>query len=106
MGLLARGLECQGLPTVYVGVVQDVMKLIRPPRAAFVDYPLGHPFGRPGDREGQTAVLRAVLRLLETAPGPATLAQLPFNWGEPFVYVPGQGAKVNRPIPPELSPSG
>lgn len=96
MGLIARGLERRGLPTVVVGHMLDIMELNRPPRAAFLDFPLGHPFGRPGDRPRQLAILREALRLLETGTGPGTLAQLPFAWGEPFTFTPGQGPKVNK----------
>jgi D-proline reductase (dithiol) PrdB len=97
VGLIARGLERRGLPTVVVGHMLDIMRLNRPPRAAFLDFPLGHPFGRPGDRPQQLAILRATLRLFETATGPGTLVQLPFAWGEPFTFTPGQGQKVNKP---------
>ncbi|MDA8216360.1 MAG: hypothetical protein M0Z94_01940 [Dehalococcoidales bacterium] len=90
MGLIARGIERRGLPTVFVGMMLDVLELIRAPRAAFLDLPLGHPFGRPGDREGQLAILWDVLALLASARESGTVSQLPQAWGEPFTYVPGQ----------------
>lgn len=83
-------MERRGLPTVVVGVMLDIMQVNRPPRAAFVDFPLGHPFGRPNDQAGQRAILKDVLRLLETAPAAGSLARLPYAWGEDFAYVPGQ----------------
>ena len=90
MGLIARGIESRGLATVFVGVMLDIMKVTRPPRSAFVDFPLGHPFGRPFDAAGQRAVLRDVLCLLALAQEPCSLVELPHGWGEPFTFVPGQ----------------
>lgn len=66
------------------------MKINRPPRAAFLDFPMAHPFGRPFDREQQLAILRDVLSLLSSAHGPGTLVELPYEWGEPFSYAPRQ----------------
>lgn len=93
MGLIARGLERLGLPTVLVGHMLDIIQLNRPPRAAFLDMPLGHPCGRPGDPARQRAILRDVLGLLATATAPGTLVQLPHEWGEPFTFVPGQSQR-------------
>ncbi|MHB1007393.1 MAG: hypothetical protein ACYC3S_17395 [Chloroflexota bacterium] len=87
---MARGIEARGLPTVVVGAMRDIMYLNKPPRAAFVDHPLGHPFGRPGDAVGQRAILGAALAVLASAPTSGTLVDLPFAWGEPFSFVPGQ----------------
>lgn len=94
MGLIARGLERLGLPTVFVGHMLDIMRLNRPPRAAFLDMPLGHACGRPGDRAQQRAILRDVLSLLATATGPGTLVILPHAWGEPFTFTPGQSQRA------------
>jgi hypothetical protein len=89
VGLLARGIEKLGLPTVYVGLMLDIMQIIRPPRAAFLNFPLGHPIGKPFQPNLQLAILKDILSLLETAREPETLVHLPFVWGEPFTFVPG-----------------
>lgn len=86
-------MERHGLPTVFVGMMLDIMKINRPPRAAFVDFPLGHPFGRPFDAGTQRAILRDVLGLLAVAQEYGSLVELPYSWGEPFTFVPGQGTK-------------
>ena len=45
----------------------------------FLNYPLGNPAGRPHDAENQREVLRAGLKLLEQATGPA-IVDLPYRW--------------------------
>jgi hypothetical protein len=72
----------------------DIMRRIRPPRAVFLDFPLGHPFGKAFDHRLQRSILRDTLGFLETARPPADLRILPYVWGEPFTYVPGLAAKL------------
>ena len=58
----------------------DITERIRPPRAAFLNVPLGNATGRPHDAEGQRQVLRRVLGLAETAREPGAIAELPDRW--------------------------
>jgi hypothetical protein len=44
------------------------MAQVRPPRAVFVNAPMGNNFGRPGDRDTQRRILRLALDLVATAP--------------------------------------
>ncbi|REJ86261.1 MAG: hypothetical protein DWQ36_09915 [Acidobacteria bacterium] len=53
-----------------------------PPRAVFVDYPLGHTSGKPDDPADQDAILEAALRLLEAAVAPGTIVDLDLRWAE------------------------
>ncbi len=53
-----------------------------PPRAVFVNYPLGHPVGKPNDPASQRAILLAALNVLVTATEPGTLVELPFKWDD------------------------
>ena len=50
--------------------MREHTKLIAPPRALWVSFPLGRPFGIPGDAGFQRSVLRAVLDLLDAGDGP------------------------------------
>ena len=59
------------------------MLQVKPPRSAFVDFPLGHNFGKPNDVGRQTSILKDVFRVLLEA-GPGELIDLPYEWGEPF----------------------
>jgi hypothetical protein len=76
-------LEREGLPTVSLTSAIDITERIRPPRAAFVNFPLGNATGRPHDVEGQRRVLRGALQLAETVREPGTITELPDRWPEP-----------------------
>lgn len=51
-----------------------------PPRASFLDYPLGHTAGRPHQLEEQIEIATAALRLVETATEPGTIVPLAHAW--------------------------
>lgn len=82
VSLVARHLEAHGIPTVCVGSAYDILAAARPPRACFVDYPLGHTAGKPFDVADQDDILRAALALFEAAAGADTLVTLPNRWGD------------------------
>jgi hypothetical protein len=83
VGLIARVLEREGLPTVSLTSAIDISERIRPPRSAFLNYPLGYPVGRPNEPEEQLRILRQVLSLAETATTPGQIVELPDRWPEP-----------------------
>ncbi|MEM8620740.1 MAG: hypothetical protein AAGF73_13555 [Actinomycetota bacterium] len=62
--------EQAGITTVNVGLVRGQLETSRPPRALYVEFPLGRPLGRPDDVELQTAVLTAALDLTSRDDGP------------------------------------
>lgn len=53
-----------------------------PPRAAFIDYPLGHTAGRRDDPADQRDIVLAALDLLDSATSPGTIVDLGRRWGE------------------------
>lgn len=69
--VLAHVLELHGLRTVVLGLVEQHVRKLQPPRALVVDFPFGRPLGRPGDPAFQHRVLAAALQLLEAPAGPA-----------------------------------
>ena len=79
---MARVFEEAGLPTVSMSSALDITSLVKPPRAAFVNFPLGHQCGKPDDPAGQRAILREALRLLETATEGGALLHVPVRWRE------------------------
>ena len=83
MGLAQRAIEAAGIATVSLSMIPAFTRSVGAPRVAAIEYPMGRPLGQPGDREGQTAVLRAALRVVETASGPGEVVNLPFEWPEP-----------------------
>ncbi len=60
------------------------MKQVKPPRAAFLNFPLGHQCGKPNDIELQTTILKSTLDILVSASTPGEVVDLPFEWGQPF----------------------
>ena len=86
MGLIARGIEEAGLPTVFLGSCLDMMTQLMAPRTAFLDFPLGRQCGSPGNRLQQIGILKASLSLFETAEAPGEIRVLPFEWHRPFSW--------------------
>ena len=82
MGLVARHLEEQGIPTVVIGSARDIVEQCGVARFLFTDFPLGNPCGKPGDVDMQRAIVGMALDLLETARHPRTTIQTPFQWDE------------------------
>ena len=80
MGLAARHLEANGIPTVIMGCAKDIVEHCGAPRFLWSDFPLGNSAGRPFDVESQTQTLELALRMLESAPGARTTVQSPRRW--------------------------
>ena len=54
-----------------------------PPRACFLDYPLGNSVGIPGDAANQRAIVRAVLENTPRFTRLGQIVDLPFRWPDP-----------------------
>jgi D-proline reductase (dithiol) PrdB len=80
--VLARAIEALGLPTISATTLIKPALAMKPPRATFLDFPLGCPIGRPGRPEQQREILRAVLEAGFDAPPDSALRRLPFQWDE------------------------
>lgn len=65
VSLIARALEMSGLPTMTLAVAQDVVELVRPPRAACYKGEFGSVAGKANWPEHQRRVLDEALRLIE-----------------------------------------
>ncbi len=65
MGLIQRILEERGISTVSISLNLAITKKVKPPRALYPGFSLGHPLGRPHDRDIQLRVLQDALGLLE-----------------------------------------
>jgi len=84
VGLIARIIEEGGIPTITIGSCRDIMALVKPPRAIFVDFPLGHQCGKPYDTALQMRILKDTLKNLVEASVPGEIVDLTYSWGEPF----------------------
>ena len=65
MGLIARGLELEGIATVVVAWNGGRIRLVNPPRVLITRLQRGLAFGKPGGEAQQRRVLNAALGLLE-----------------------------------------
>jgi len=66
VGLIQSVVERSGIPTVSVTVLREITERVAPPRALFVDRPLGYPLGAPNDRVVQRRLIVTALSLLES----------------------------------------
>ena len=82
VGLVARHLEANGIPSVIMGAAKDIVEHCGVPRFLFSDFPLGNSAGKPFDAESQAATLELALRVLEAAPAPRTTVQSPQRWSD------------------------
>jgi hypothetical protein len=73
-------IEAAGIPTLVIGTVHDIMSRVRPPRAAFVDHPVGRTFGPPNDRERNQAVLKRALAELPRFTQTGEIRDLGCHW--------------------------
>jgi D-proline reductase (dithiol) PrdB len=80
VGLIARYAEEHGISTVCLSNVHDVICSVKPPRAAFVDFPMGYAAGKPGKPELQCRIIRRALNLLKRSDRPGRIEMLPFKW--------------------------
>jgi hypothetical protein len=58
----------------------DITRAVKPPRAVFVNYPLGHQTGKPNQPELQRAILLDAIRAFETIAHPGEIVELPYVW--------------------------
>ena len=68
--MLANYFEEQGFATVLVGFVREHMQVVKPPRALWLNFPMGRPMGKPNDPIYQMKVIRAAFSLLDKPSGP------------------------------------
>ncbi len=45
-----------------------------------IQFPFGSPIGEPGNKKQQLDVIKAALKLFETAEKPGDIVELPFKW--------------------------
>ncbi|MEO8043097.1 MAG: glycine/sarcosine/betaine reductase selenoprotein B family protein [Acidobacteriota bacterium] len=76
LGLIARGIEASGIPTMMLSVDPVMTDRVRPPRTSYYNGEFGSVAGKPGWREYQLRVLDEALRWTETfdQPGARKLA--------------------------------
>ena len=63
--LVQAAIEREGITTVSISLLREVVQRLKPPRALFVPFPMGFPLGEPNNADLQHEVIAAALRLLE-----------------------------------------
>lgn len=82
MGLIAREIESRGIPTLSLSSAQSITRSVNPPRALFLDFPLGHTAGKPHDPALQDRIIEAALAAFESIETPGTIVESAFRWAE------------------------
>lgn len=60
----------------------SITRSVHPPRAAFVDFPLGHTSGRADDPVGQHRLMSEALAAFAAIEEPGTIVDLGEDWGD------------------------
>ncbi len=89
-----------------MGTARDILAAGNPPRAVFLDYPLGHTAGRPFAPGEQYAVTRAAVEALEGMDRPGTIRALDRVWpdGEGWKAEAGRTDGADRRRPRDTTP--
>ncbi|HQU94091.1 MAG TPA: glycine/sarcosine/betaine reductase selenoprotein B family protein [Pyrinomonadaceae bacterium] len=72
LGLVARGLESYGIPTILISVDRAVTDRVRPPRTAYYEGEFGSVAGQPNWYQHQLRILDETLRWMETYDQPGS----------------------------------
>jgi len=73
VGLIQRIIEKEGIATISISLSRQVTQKVRPPRALYPGFPMGHPLGFPNQISQQLNVLRQLLFYLKTIERPGTI---------------------------------
>ena len=58
----------------------DITQAVNPPRAVFLNFPLGHQTGKPHQADLQRQIVRDAFQAFETITEPGTIVELPYVW--------------------------
>jgi len=75
----------------------SITRAVNPPRAVFVDFPLGHTAGKAHDKPLQRRIMIDALSALDGIHVPGTIRRLPYRWAADDDWK----ARVMRPTPGE-----
>jgi len=82
VGLIAREIERRGIATVSLSSAYSITRRVNPPRAVYVDFPLGHTAGKPHDKPLQRRIMIDTLSALDGLQTPGMIRNLPYTWDE------------------------
>ena len=76
VGLAARYLEANGMPTMCLSIFRQLTERVKPPRAAWVNHPYGAPWGPPGAKDEHRRLVREALAVSELIDEPGQIVDL------------------------------
>ena len=79
---MQRAIEKRGIPTVSVSVALDVTEQIKPPRAVFLPFMMGHLFGVPFHTQLQREIILTALERIEKAERSGDVYFFPKTWAQ------------------------
>ncbi len=79
---MQRAIERQRIPTVSITVALDVTEHVKPPRAIFAPFMMGHHFGVPFHRELQRRIILEALDHLVQAEHSGEVRRLAVTWAQ------------------------
>ena len=91
---MQRAIEKRGIPTVSLSVSLDVTQQIKPPRAMFLPFMMGHHFGVPFHVELQKRIIREALGRIEQATISGDIYFFPMTWAQART----EGKEIERRI--------
>ncbi len=80
VGLIARGVEAAGIPTLAMTSALDITQAVKPPRSVFINFPLGHQTGKPNQPDLQRSILKDAFGAMEVMTNPGEIVHLPYVW--------------------------
>lgn len=80
VGLIAREIEARGIPTISMSSAYSITASVNPPRAVYLDFPLGHTAGKPNDKVVQRRIMIDTLSALDSIQVPGTIRELDYEW--------------------------
>ena len=60
----------------------SITAAVNPPRAAYLDFPLGHTAGKPNDKALQRRIMIDTLSALDSILVPGTIRELKYTWSD------------------------
>lgn len=79
---MQRAIEKRKFPTVSLSVALDVTEHIKPPRAVFLPFMMGHHFGVPFHRDLQREIILTALSRIENAETSGDIFFFPKTWAQ------------------------
>ena len=79
---MQRAIEIRGISTVSLSVSLDVTQQIKPPRAMFLPFMMGHHFGVPFHVELQKRIIREALGRIASAETSGDIHYFSMSWAQ------------------------